>query len=72
MTLCLKISYYLGYYSSLNDEMGPNGGHFPKRSEIIILILSEIKLQLISSNINFFMNILFKNDRLAAISFRVL
>jgi hypothetical protein len=44
-----KICYYPGFYSSLNDEMGPNGGHFPMRSEIIISKVKYIDSHIISS-----------------------
>ena len=44
----MKICYYLGFYSSLSDKLGPNGDLFLKRSEIMKLMLNQIKFPLIS------------------------
>ena len=47
----MEICYYPGFYSSLTDHMGLNGGLFPKRSEIMILMVNLIKFHLINFNI---------------------
>ena len=55
----MEICYYPGFYSSLTDHMGLNGGLFPKRSEIMILMVNLIKFHLINFNsIDFINNIM--------------
>ena len=52
-----KICYYPGFYSSRNDEMGPNGVHFSMRSEIITLAVKLIKFHTMSSNMKDSINV---------------
>ena len=56
----MEICYYPGFYSSLTDQMGLNGGLFPKRSEIMILMVNLIKFHLINFNIIDFINDIMK------------
>ena len=45
--LCYIHEHLLGFYSSLSDKLGPNGDLFLKRSEIMKLMLNQIKFPLI-------------------------
>ena len=40
----MKIGYYLGFYSSLNDEWGPNGANFSKTFDFKKVVIKSIIL----------------------------
>ena len=46
----MNICYYLGFYSSLNDEWGPNGDNFTTTYNFKKIVMKYLILNKISSN----------------------